>query len=134
MTISTKSPGKTKPATPRTSSTRTVTARLPSSSTAAIEQVILGRKSAVGQRLRVPRDLANIVCSHYLAVCEGFRRDHNVTGWLMGGRGVQLPLKPAARQVGRAASHRDRDDEDDDIVAAHCFRLLPGTGSPSSSR
>src|SRR5262249_39527687 len=101
---------------------------------AAIEQVILGRKSALGQRLRVPRDLANIVRSHRRAVSEGFRRYHNVTGWLMGGRGVQLPLKPAARQICRASSHSDRNDEDDDIVAAHCFRLLLVLGSPSTMR
>src|SRR5262249_61587495 len=102
--------------------------------TAASQLVIVARKPPPGQPLRVPGPPAHMGRSPRRAIWEGFRRYHNVTGWLMGGRGVQLALKPAARQICRASSHSDRDDEDDDIVAAHCFCLLPVLGSPSTMR
>src|SRR5262249_18774423 len=89
--------------------------------TAAGEQIILGRKSAVGQRVRVPWDLADIVGRHRRTISEGFRRDHDMTGRLIGGRGAQLALNPAMRQICRAQSHRDREEDDTDIVASHCL-------------
>jgi len=54
----------------------------------AAEQVILGRKSPFGKRVRVPWNLIDILFSHNRAVCEGFCRYHNMTRWLNGGTAV----------------------------------------------
>ena len=62
------------------------------------------------------------------AICEGFCRYHNMARRLIGGCDVHLGLQPAARQICRASSHRDCDNEDYELVLTHCFissRFVP---------
>src|SRR5262249_9299621 len=98
--------------------------------TAAAEQVILGRKSPFGERVRVPWNLVDTLFSHDRAVCEGYCRYHNMTGWLNGGRGVHLGVQPSARQIRGAASHQDGNNENEDAVSAH---FLISSLSPSQT-
>jgi hypothetical protein len=97
----------------------------------------MARLESAGGDDRAPAlSAADILCSHSRAICEGFYRYHNMAGRLIGGCDVHLGLQPAARQICRASSHRDCDDEDYELVLTHCFissRFVPLPGWPMAS-
>src|SRR6266446_4749787 len=107
-----KSPGRTNPATPRTSSTRTVTARLPSSSSEEsvprwpgpvifelrTGSLRLNGERTIRQRTGRPWDFSDVLCVHGRSELQWLRRHHDRADVLTGcRRHDRVTLEPLTR-------------------------------------